>query len=102
MIKIITDKALHEVAEQLKIKPTSYHHICYAGTAFPAIDSWSRDATIKCKYKDNHYDVGCNMCNGVLIAPVELQDHERYYNRGIDSLVERLLQEHIITAKEET
>jgi len=102
MIRIITDKALHEVADRLKNKPTSYHHICYAGNYFLAVDTWSRDATIKCKYKDNHYNEKCEACDGLLTATVELQDHQRYYNRGIDALVNTLLEEHLITTKEET
>lgn len=102
MLKIITDKALREVAERTKKKPVMYHFVCHGGNTVKMIDTWQVLPQLTCPHKGRTvWDTpNCKACNGVLTGDLEIRDEDRYFNRGVAALVEQLLQEHVITSKE--
>jgi hypothetical protein len=94
MIRILTDNVLVEIVDRIKHKPNTYRHMCWAGGAIAAVNTWSNQPTLKCSYAHQpYYSETCGQCDGMTHGMLELQEHEISMNYGIDALAKELMKE---------
>ena len=87
-------KDVEKIAKEIRIKPTMYHYYCCGGASFAMIDCYGLNEKTTCRQQgnDNWATPMCKNCKG-LKGHLQLQEHERLINQGIEGLLNAIKQE---------
>ena len=83
---------IEKILQESLYKPSSYHHVCYGGSAIKMVDVVDNNKEFKCKYQGdkNWLTPVCEKCTGIKVEEPELTDYEYSLNRGMIKLFENI------------